>query len=197
MDPEAIIREVRAAWGRGDLATIMKFVADDCVYCASVGPEPGETFVGREAVVRLAVRSGDHDRFAGSQLGRVAHAPVARPDDPGVEHGRAPPIAVENNAIAVDEYGNAKGGVRNVFVDVPIATNGVLGKGKSQAQDRLCQLGGTKVGLPEGTLKKLYKSGADYQDRVNKRLEALVKEGWFLPEYVEDVRKDAAAARIP
>jgi hypothetical protein len=109
----------------------------------------------------------------------------------------APPIAVENGAVAVDEYGNAKGGVRNVFVDVPIAANGVLGKGKTPAQDRLCQLGGTKVMLPDATLKNLYKTSAGYQDRVNKRLDALVKEGWFLPEYVDDVRKDAAAARIP
>jgi len=109
----------------------------------------------------------------------------------------APPIAVENNAVVVDDYGNAKGGVRNVFVDVPIASNGVLGKGKTPAQDRLCQLGGTKVSLPDAALKKLYKGSADYQDRVNKRLDALVKEGWFLPEYVDDVRKDAAAVRIP
>jgi hypothetical protein len=109
----------------------------------------------------------------------------------------APPIAVENNAVALDEYGNAKGGVRNVFVDVPIAANGVLGKGKTAAQDRLCQLGGTKVMLSDATLKKLYKSRRDYQDRVNKRLDALVKEGWFLPEYADDVRKDAAATKIP
>jgi len=47
---EAIIREVAAAWGRADLPTLMKFIADDCVYSASVGSEPGETFVGREAV---------------------------------------------------------------------------------------------------------------------------------------------------
>ena len=50
MDSESIIRQVSAAWGRGDLTTIMKFVADDCVYSASVGPEPGQTFVGRDAV---------------------------------------------------------------------------------------------------------------------------------------------------
>ena len=109
----------------------------------------------------------------------------------------APPITVENGAIAVDEYGNAKGGVRNVFVDVPIATNGVLAKGKTPAQDRLCQLGGTKVILPDATLRNLYRNAAGYQDRVNKRLDALVKEGWFLPEYVDDTRKDAAAVRIP
>ena len=109
----------------------------------------------------------------------------------------APPITVENNAVAVDEFGNAKGGVRNVYVDVPVATSGVLAKGKTPAQDRLCQLGGTKVALSDATLKKLYKGSADYQDRVNKRLDALVKEGWFLPEYADDMRKDAAAVRIP
>ena len=87
--------------------------------------------------------------------------------------------------------------MRNVFVDVPIASNGVLGKGKTPAQDRLCQLGGTKVALPDATLKQLYRSRPDYQDRVNKRLDALVKDGWFLPEYVDDVRKDAAAVKIP
>jgi hypothetical protein len=115
----------------------------------------------------------------------------------------APPIEVDNDTagdgslLALDQYGNAKGGVRNVFVDVPIATNGVLGKGKTSAQDRLCQLGGTKVPLADETLKKLYKNGADYQERVNKRLTELVKEGWFLPEYAGDVRADARAVTIP
>jgi Alpha/beta hydrolase domain len=115
----------------------------------------------------------------------------------------APPIEVDKDTtndgslLALDQYGNAKGGVRNVFVDVPIATNGVLGKGKTQAQDRLCQLGGTKVPLPDETLRKLYKNRGDYQERVNKRLNELMKEGWFLPEYADDVRADAKSARIP
>src|SRR5262249_50813207 len=113
----------------------------------------------------------------------------------------APPIDVDNDTkgdgslLALDGYGNAKGGVRNVFVDVPIATNGVMGKGKTPPQDRLCQLGGTKVPLSDETLKKLYKTGADYQDRVNKRLAELIKEGWFLPEYGDDVRADARRVR--
>jgi len=88
----------------------------------------------------------------------------------------APPMTVDKDTagdgslLALDEYGNAKGGVRNVFVDVPVAANGVLGKGKTQAQDRLCQLGGTKVMLPQETLKKLYKNSEGYQQRVNTRL---------------------------
>ena len=65
----------------------------------------------------------------------------------------APPIEVDQNTandgsfLALDEFGNAKGGIRNVWVDVPAATNGVMGKGKTPAQDRLCLLAGTKVPL--------------------------------------------------
>jgi hypothetical protein len=115
----------------------------------------------------------------------------------------APPIEVDKDTtgdgslLALDQYGNAKGGVRNVFVDVPIATNGVLGKGRTPAQDRLCQLGGTKVPLPDATLTGLYKNNADYQNRIDARLTQLIKEGWFLPEYANDVRSDAKAVRIP
>ncbi len=108
----------------------------------------------------------------------------------------APPIETANGAVAVDEYGNAKGGVRNVFVDVPVAANGVLGKGRTTQQDRLCQLGGTKVRLPPETLAKLYRNSDGYRKRVNARLKELVKEGWFLPEYVDDVRTDAEGVQI-
>jgi hypothetical protein len=115
----------------------------------------------------------------------------------------APPIEVDKDTtgdgslLALDQYGNAKGGVRNVFVDVPVAANGVMGKGQTPQQDRLCLLAGTKVPLQQTTLGKLYKTSADYQDRVNKRLTELIKEGWFLPEYANDVRNDAKAVRIP
>jgi hypothetical protein len=115
----------------------------------------------------------------------------------------APPIAVDqdtagdNSPLALDQYGNATGGVRNVWVDVPIATYGVFGKGKAPAQDRLCQLAGTEVPLPDATLKRLYKDKADYEKKVERRLNELVKEGWFLPEYVDAIRADANGTRIP
>jgi hypothetical protein len=31
----------------------------------------------------------------------------------------------------------------------------------------------------------------------NKRLAELIRDGWFLPEYANDVRGDAKAVRIP
>lgn len=40
----------RAAWARKDVVGLMGLVTDDCVYSASVGPEPGMTWHGRDAV---------------------------------------------------------------------------------------------------------------------------------------------------
>src|SRR3954469_6402524 len=109
----------------------------------------------------------------------------------------APPITVDqdttgdNSPLAFDANGNVKGGVRNVWVDVPIATYGVLGKGKTPAQDRLCNLAGSEVPLPAATLKTLYRDKAAYEQRVERTLARLVKDGWFLPEYVDAIKADA------
>jgi rhodanese-related sulfurtransferase/ketosteroid isomerase-like protein len=46
------LRQFGAAWARGDLDALMGFMIDDCVYLASVGPEPGATYRGREEVRR-------------------------------------------------------------------------------------------------------------------------------------------------
>jgi hypothetical protein len=116
---------------------------------------------------------------------------------------RAPYIAVDQNTagdgshLALDEYGNAKGGIRNIWVDVPTATNGVFGQGKTEAGNRLCQLAGTKARLPDATLKKLYPTKEEYVRRANRRLDELIAEGWFLPEYADAIRKDIQAVEIP
>lgn len=115
----------------------------------------------------------------------------------------APPIAVDQNTandgshLALDEHGNAKGGIRNVWVDVPVATNGVFGKGKTTATDRLCLLAGTKVPLSAATLKKLYPQAGQYAAAVEQRLAELIAQGWFLPEYAEMVRRDAQRVQQP
>jgi hypothetical protein len=116
---------------------------------------------------------------------------------------RAPYLMVDQEAagdgspLALDEFGNAKGGIRNVWVDVPVATYGVMGKGRTTATDRLCLLAGTKTQLPEATLRKLYRNRADYVNTVESRLTQLIAEGWFLQEYAALVRADAQAAPLP
>ena len=124
-----------------------------------------------------------------------------------IAHGKTPPrasyIEVDQNPsadgshLALDEFGNAKGGVRNVWVDVPVATYGVFGKGKTTAQDRLCQLAGTEVALPATRLGKLHGSASGYVRRIEQRLTELIRDGWFLPEYADMVRSDAKKVAIP
>ncbi|MFC7589376.1 nuclear transport factor 2 family protein [Nonomuraea antimicrobica] len=46
------LAEFGAAWRDRDLDRLMEFMADDCVFRSSVGPEPGATFRGRAEVRR-------------------------------------------------------------------------------------------------------------------------------------------------
>lgn len=47
---EERLRQFSAAWTAGDLDALMSFMTEDCVYSASVGPEPGTTYRGRAEV---------------------------------------------------------------------------------------------------------------------------------------------------
>ena len=60
-----------AAWARKDVDELMSFVTDDCIYYASIGPEPGTTYVGREAVRRGFEELLKYDAHAKSRGGRV------------------------------------------------------------------------------------------------------------------------------
>jgi glutathione S-transferase len=51
MTPERLAR-FGAAWANHDLETLLSMMDDEAVYLASVGPEPGETFRGKEALRR-------------------------------------------------------------------------------------------------------------------------------------------------
>ena len=119
----------------------------------------------------------------------------------GTAPPHAPPIAVDQNTaddgshLALDDHGNAKGGIRNVWVDVPTATNGVFGKGKTTAQDRLCQLAGTKVPLPEATLKKLYPRPG-IRERGRASSQGVDRSGVVPSGYADMVRRDAEATTV-
>jgi ketosteroid isomerase-like protein len=38
------------AWAEKNVAALLELITDDCVYCASVGPEPGRTYRGKADV---------------------------------------------------------------------------------------------------------------------------------------------------
>ena len=123
--------------------------------------------------------------------------------DRGVLPPHAPPIEFDNDTandgsrLGLDEDGNVRGGVRNTYVDVPVARYGVPNAGATSAANFNCSIAGSRVAYDEQSLRDLYRNHGAYISKVNRRLMDLVREGWMLPEYAEDVRADAHAIAIP
>ena len=134
--------------------------------------------------------------------------------DKGTVPPRADRIWVDRNEandgsmMALDEHGNPRGGIRNPYADVPAKKYGVRNAGAvppiadahpfvavrgPEAQNQLCGLAGYEIAMTAQQLKALYKDTRDYQARVARRYDELVKQGWALPVYRDIVLADAAA----
>ena len=134
-----------------------------------------------------------------------------------VDKGKVPPradrILVDRNAandgslMMLDDHGNAMGGIRNPYVDVPTAKLGVRNEAAiplipnpsawiaargPAAATQMCGLAGYQIPIARDRLKQLYGNKNTYQDRVKRRLDALEKAGWSLPVYRETILADAA-----
>jgi len=109
--------------------------------------------------------------------------------------------------LALDEYGNVKGGIRNTYADVPTKGFHVPNEGAdppvpnanpwianrgAQGINQLCGLSNYETALTKEQLKKLYKDPKDYQNKVARRYDELVKQGWALPVYKDMVVAEAA-----
>ena len=128
--------------------------------------------------------------------------------DKGVLPPKAPRAEVDGNTendgslLALDEHGNLKGGVRNTYVDVPMAKFIVPNKGKEGLPaevraDFYCNITGYDVALTADKLRSLYRDKRDYQAKVDARLKELTRQGWFLPVYERQVLDDAAKVTLP
>jgi hypothetical protein len=113
----------------------------------------------------------------------------------------------DGSAMLLDEHGNARGGIRNPYVDFPMAKYGVpnegavpvipnpsayVAAGGQAAANQMCNLGGYQIELSKAQLKQLYGNKQTYRSRVEKRLTELEKAGWSLAVYREMILADAA-----
>jgi len=125
-----------------------------------------------------------------------------------IDRGKVPPhapyievdndVANDGSRLALDENGNARGGVRNTYVDVPVAQYGVPNAGATPAAGFLCSIAGWRIPYTEQQLQALYKNHGDYRRKVGHRTKELVREGWFPREYVKRyVRDDIKLVDIP
>jgi hypothetical protein len=122
-----------------------------------------------------------------------------------VDKGKIPPradrIMVANGEIATDMFGNAKGGVRNPYVDVPVAQYSVpnVATGSranvqingQQAASFYCSIAGFEIPMKSADVAQRYGTPDKYRKQVNASLKNLIKEGWFLPLYSKQVQSDA------
>lgn len=119
-----------------------------------------------------------------------------------VVDGIAPPsfpllqINETGDGFETDEHGNALGGIRSPWMDVPTAQ--LSGQNSAARQgDGLCFLFGSTKMLDDATLHSLYPTHADYVAAVTASTHAAVTTGALLPEDAGLVIRAAEAANIP
>ena len=94
----------------------------------------------------------------------------------GVEPPKAGRIQVKDGAIVLDEWGNGVGGVRNPFVDVPVATYFTTSPGPGT-----CAELGHMASFDQARLKNLYPDAKEYSSKVAQSIDRATKER-FLTE---------------
>jgi len=112
--------------------------------------------------------------------------------------GTAPPHADRfkfdaKNENVLDQYGNAVGGLRSPYLDVPISTYNMGATGASFT----CSLLGSRVPLGKESLQKLYKDHKDYVSKVKQITGKQVKEGFLLSKDAQKIVAEAAKAAVP
>jgi hypothetical protein len=134
--------------------------------------------------------------------------------DEGIVPPRAPRILLDRDTtndgstMVLDEHGNAAGGIRNPYVDVPVASYTAVNVAKEpvianpsayvaanglQGAQIMCRLSAYQQPFSSAKLSELYGSKRDYLRRFEARLDELESAGWSLPVYRELILGDAAA----
>ena len=164
------------------------------------------------------IAGGSHIPTRGAALTAEAKANFAPDEHPGqfpsamiyaaaitnllawVTRGTPPPRAERlrlnpDRSIVRDAYGNALGGVRSSYLDVPIARYIAVAPPRAGGFNR--NFYGLEVPLPKETLLRLYPTHADYAAKARASVDALVKARWLLPADGEALKREAEAAAVP
>lgn len=112
----------------------------------------------------------------------------------GIPAPRSEPIEIDaEGQIVRDEHGNARGGVRLSYIDVPFATF----IARSSGGDMYRGMIGQQIPFPKDKLKALYPTHDDYVTKVRRCLESLESDRWLFPKDAAELLAEAEAADIP
>ena len=122
-----------------------------------------------------------------------------------VDEDRAPPhmariqYEADGKTLRRDEHGNALGGVRSTYLDVPVARYvAVSTKRASYTGDfNRCDMIAHVVPFERAKLTKLYRTHALYAALVAKRVDQLVKDGGYLEADAAEIKAEAQAYEWP
>jgi len=108
--------------------------------------------------------------------------------------GITPPYAeryvYNGTSIVRDTFGNAMGGLRSPYVDVPISTYKMPTGG-------VCPFIGSRIPFSPELLAELYKNHGIYVSQVSEGAQNLLKEGFLLPMDASKIKVEAARAVVP
>jgi hypothetical protein len=106
--------------------------------------------------------------------------------------------------IAKDDYGNAKGGVRTPYVDVPVKTYAPMSLACPSCPpaslcggcSAWCVILGYMVPFTEARLESLYKNHGGYVSKFVKNTQQLFKNGWVTEADMEIMKTKAAESDV-
>ena len=160
----------------------------------------GFTDDGLQPVEQLAAGWRPSSQVLGMQLDAAVNAgpqhyvmnAATRALDAWVRDGTAPPAAprleLDGDAFAVDEAGNARGGIRTPHVEVPVATLSGLGNGGGP----LAFLVGSTVPFPHDGLVERYGTKGAFVERFTSSAQASVDAGFVLADDLDEMVAIAA-----
>ncbi|MBN1831210.1 MAG: hypothetical protein JW896_03780 [Deltaproteobacteria bacterium] len=98
--------------------------------------------------------------------------------------------------IKLDEYGNALGGVRNPYVEYPLATYYGQSRPLDEESAFFCMLGGYKEPFNHDKIKGLYPTREDYLNKVNAMVDEMVEERLLTESDGMRIRKETQEMKI-
>ena len=93
--------------------------------------------------------------------------------------------------VKLDENGNAMGGLRNPYVEIPVAT--WYGQSRPLDQDSafFCMLAGYSRPFDNDRIRSLYPAKEDYLSRVNTMVDSMVRERFLMASDGEKIKREA------